>query len=254
MNELSEIFKAAQDGDCITLENKIYEIAPEDSFRLKGFFFSNTAKHEENPNGERFCAVYLNRKSNITIDGNGAKVMIHGKMTPCIFCECSNIVMQNICFEHYRPTMSEFTVTDSAPGYAEIHIDDEYIYRTDGNMLYWCGDNNKNSEPYWEIPYKGKGVLTNAFNPSTQVIEDMICGNGDDVIRYEPVVMDKSSATPVHKRLILKNNRFVSGTGRSLFVNLNYLDEAVIEGNASDVELKIINYRKAENVSLPPVK
>lgn len=36
MNELSEIFKAAENGDCITLENKIYEIAPEDSFRLKG--------------------------------------------------------------------------------------------------------------------------------------------------------------------------------------------------------------------------
>lgn len=179
MNELSEIFKAAQDGDCITLENKIYEIAPEDSFHLKDFFFSNTAKYEENPDGERFCAIYLNGKSNITIDGNGAKVMIHGKMTPFIFSQCRSIVMKNICFDHYRPTMSEFTVADSAPGYAKIHIDNEYIYRTDGNTLYWCGDNSKNSEPYWEIPYKGKGVLTNAFNPSTQVIDDMVCGEGD---------------------------------------------------------------------------
>ncbi|MCQ2485191.1 MAG: hypothetical protein MJ168_07650 [Clostridia bacterium] len=179
MNELSEIFKAAHDGDCITLENKIYEAAPEDSFLLEGFFFSNTAKYEENPNGERYCAMYLNEKSNITIDGNGAVVMLHGKMTPFIFCKCHNIVMKNICFDHYRPTMSEFTVTDSAPGYAEIHINDEFKYRIDGNMLYWCGDNNKSNEPYWEIPYKGRGVLTNAFNPSTQVIGDMICGEGD---------------------------------------------------------------------------
>ncbi len=179
MNELSEIFKTARDGDCITLENKIYEVAPEDSFHLKGFFFSNTARYDENPDGERFCAIYLDGKSGITIDGNGAKVMIHGKMTPFIFCKCHNIVMKNICFDHYRPTMSEFTVTDSVPGYAEIHIDDEFIYRTDGNMLYWCGDNNKSGEPYWEIPYKGKGVLTNAFDPSTQVIDDMICGEGD---------------------------------------------------------------------------
>ena len=179
MNELSEIFKSAQDGECITLENKIYEIAPEDSFHLKGFFFSNTAKYEENPDGERFCAIYLDGKHNITIDGNGAKVMIHGKMTPFIFCNCRHIVMKNICFDHYRPTMSEFTVADSADGYAEIHIADEFIYRTDGNMLYWCSENNKNNEPYWEIPYKGKGVLTNAFNPSTQVMDDMICGEGD---------------------------------------------------------------------------
>lgn len=68
---------------------------------------------------------------------------------------------------------------------------------------------------------------------------------GDDVIRYEPVVMDRSSAAPVHKKLILRNNRFLSGTGRTYTVNLSYLGEAVIEGNASDVELKIINGKKA---------
>ncbi|MCQ2463328.1 MAG: hypothetical protein MJ177_08005 [Clostridia bacterium] len=162
------------------LENKIYEVAPEDSFHLKGLFFSNTANQKENPDGERFCAVYLEGKSDITIDGNGAVIMIHGKMTPFIFCECHNIIMKNICFDHYRPTMSEFTVTDSSPGYAEIHINDEYLYRIDGNILYWCGDNNKNNESYWEIPYKGDGVLTNAFNPLTGVIDDMICGDGDE--------------------------------------------------------------------------
>lgn len=62
---------------------------------------------------------------------------------------------------------------------------------------------------------------------------------GDDVIRYEPVVMDKSSVTPVHKKLILRNNRFISGTGRKYTVNLSYLEEAVIEENTSDVELVI---------------
>lgn len=179
MNELSELFKAAKDGDYITLENKIYEVAPEDSFHLKGLFFSNTAKQSENPDGERFCAIYLNEKSNITIDGNGAVVMIHGKMTPFIFCRCQNITMKNIGFDHFRPTMSEFTVTDSAPGYARIRINDEFTYRIDGNMLYWRSENNKNNEPYWEIPYKGDGVLTNSFDPVTEVIDDMICGEGD---------------------------------------------------------------------------
>lgn len=179
MNELSEIIKAARDGDRIALESRVYEVAPEDSFHLKGLFFSNTANQDENPEGERFCAIYLEGKSGITIDGNGAVVMIHGKMTPFIFCRCSNIVLKNICFDHYRPTMSEFTVTDSAPGYAEVRINDEYLYRTDGTTLWWRGENNRNGKPYWEIPYKGRGVLTNAFNPSTQVIDDMICGEGD---------------------------------------------------------------------------
>lgn len=179
MNELSEIFKAARDGDHITLENRIYEVAPEDGFHLTGMFFSNTAKQDENPDGERFCAIYLENKSDIVIDGNGAVVMLHGKMTPFIFCRCRNIVLKNIGFDHYRPTMSEFTVTKSAPGTAEIRINDEFGYITEGNMLYWCGDKNKQGEPYWQIPYKGRGVLTNAFDPSTGVIDDMICGEGD---------------------------------------------------------------------------
>ena len=200
MNELSGVFKAARDGDRITLENRIYEVAPEDGFHLTGLFFSNTAKQDENPDGERFCAIYLDGKSDIVIDGNGAVIMLHGKMTPFIFCRCRNIVLKNIGFDHYRPTMSEFTVTKSAPGTAEIRINDEFGYITEGNMLYWCGD---------------------------------------DVIRYEPVVLDKSSTAPVHKRLVVKNNRFISGTGRSYVINLNYLAEARIEGNTSDKELII---------------
>ncbi len=179
MNELCEIFKSAKDGDLINLQNKIYEIAPEDSFHIEGLFFSNTAKYEENPNGERFCGIYLEGKKDITIDGNGATVMIHGKMTPFIFCKCENIVMKNIAFDHYRPTMSEFTIIESGKGFAKARINDEFLYRTEGNMLYWQGEGNKLGEPYWEIPYKGRGVLTNSFHPEKGYIEDMICGEGD---------------------------------------------------------------------------
>lgn len=62
---------------------------------------------------------------------------------------------------------------------------------------------------------------------------------GDDVIRYEPVVQDKTSETPVHKKLILRNNRFLRGPDRNYTLCLSYLGEAVIEGNTSDRELKI---------------
>ena len=64
---------------------------------------------------------------------------------------------------------------------------------------------------------------------------------GDDVIRYEPVVMDKESETPVHKKLVLKNNRFFRSSGRAYRINLDHLGEAFIEGNISDVELELKN-------------
>ncbi len=97
-------------------------------------------------------------------------------------------------------------------------------------------------------PKEGRTVVSDAdffhFSGCSGEVKVINCAArysscGDDVIRYEPVVMDKSSVTPVHKKLILRNNRFISGTGRKYTVNLSYLGEAVIEKNTSDVELVI---------------
>ncbi len=198
MNDLSEIFSAVSDGDIITLEkNKIYEIAPEDSFHLKNLFFSNTANQEENPEGERFCGIYLEEKNNITIDGNGATIMIHGIMTPFIFKRCRNIVMKNLTIDHFRPTMTEYTVTECRKGSATLKINDEYLYRIDGNMIYWHSENDFSGKPYWEIPYKGPKVLSNALNPETGIVNYMVRGEGEsrggfpDIVHID--VIDKNT-------------------------------------------------------------
>lgn len=198
MNDLSERFINVSDGDIITLEkNRIYEIAPEDSFHLKGLFFSNTAKQEENPDGERFCGIYLEGRSNITIDGNGATILIHGIMTPFIFKKCRNIVMKNLTIDHFRPTMTEYTVTECRPGSAVLKINDEYLYRIDGKIIYWHSESDFSGKPYWEIPYKGPKVLSNAMNPETGIVDDMICGKGDsrggfpDIMHID--VLDKNT-------------------------------------------------------------
>ncbi|MBQ7541488.1 MAG: hypothetical protein IJT44_04250 [Clostridia bacterium] len=180
MNDLSELFRDVRDGDCITLERgRVYAVAPEDSFHRTGLYFSNTAKHDENPNGERFCAIYLENKENVTVDGNGATIMIHGVMTPFILKNCKNIRMRGLTIDHFRPTMSEMTVIESAPGEATVRIEPEFLYRVDGNTLYWRSEPSASGEPYWEIPYKGPKVLTNAFDPRTGQIGDMLCGEGD---------------------------------------------------------------------------
>lgn len=180
MNSLSERFLSVSNGEQILLEkNAIYEIAPENSYCLKGLFFSNTAKQVENPEGERHCGIYLEGKNDIIIDGNGATVMIHGIMTPFIFKNCKNIVMKNLTIDHFRPTMTEFTVVQSEAGRATLKINDEFLYRVENNTIYWHSENNFSGKKYWEISYKGKNVLSNAMNSETGIIDDMICGKGD---------------------------------------------------------------------------
>ena len=81
MNELSNIFLNINNGDTITLEkDKVYDVFQDDAFFHEGYFCSNTAKRHENPKGTRYSAIYLSGKSNITIDGNGATILIHGKI------------------------------------------------------------------------------------------------------------------------------------------------------------------------------
>lgn len=193
MNELSALFADVSDGDVITLERgKVYTVAPEDSFHLTGLFFSNTAKRDENPDGERFSGIFLEGRENVTIDGNCATVLIHGIMTPFTFKNCNNIRMFDLTFDHFRPTMSEMTVVESAPGEATVRIEPEFLYRIEDDILYWCSEPSATGEPYWEIPYKGPKVLTNSFDPTNGIIGDMYCGEGDtrpgfpDVIRFTP--------------------------------------------------------------------
>ena len=80
MNEFSKLFLGAQDGDTVVLEkNRTYHVRQDDSFELNGYYCSNTAKADENPAGRRYTAIYLKGKKRITVDGNGATVMVHGK-------------------------------------------------------------------------------------------------------------------------------------------------------------------------------
>ena len=83
MNQLCQLFNEISDGSTVTLERgAVYHIRPEDSFTLTGIFCTNTATREENPTGLRRTAIYLKDKKNITVNGNGATVLVHGKMTP----------------------------------------------------------------------------------------------------------------------------------------------------------------------------
>lgn len=232
MNRLSERFLSVSDGEKILLEkNGIYEIAPEDGFCLKGLFFSNTAKQADNPEGERYCGILLDGKNDITIDGNGATIMIHGIMTPFIFKNCRNIVMKNLTLDHFRPSMTEFTVVDSEAGRATLKINDEFLYRIENNKIYWHSEDAFNGKKYWEIPYKGRNVLSNAMNPETGIVDDMICGKGDSRGGFPDIshidVIDKNT---LQVELRDKERHIQKGTVVSTRCTLRYQTGGAIDG------------------------
>ncbi len=173
MNELSSLFLNISDGETITLEKgKVYHAYPEDSFVKNGYFCSNTAKQHENPEGLRYSAIFLEDKKNITIDGNGAEIIIHGKMTPFLFNRCENIVMKNLVVDYFCPTMTEFEVLSNEDGVCELRFNPDCRFRVEGNELYLCGEADANGNPYWEHKPNVQGKYVKVYNPQTQFSRD----------------------------------------------------------------------------------
>ena len=168
MNELSTIFSNVKDNETVVLDkNKVYDVRQDDSFLLTGYYCSNTAKKDENPNGTRYTAIYLKGKKNITIDGNGSTVLVHGKMTPILLDRCENITIKNLIIDYACPTMSEFKVLKSENGVCDIKINDDCLYTIRDNELFWIGENDKNGKPYWEDSYHGNKRHIKVFDPET---------------------------------------------------------------------------------------
>lgn len=166
MNELSELFLNVCDGETVFLDkNKTYHVRQDDSFGLYGYYCTNTAKKHENPDGMRLTAIYLKNKKNITIDGNGATVLVHGKMTPLLFDKCENITVRNLTIDYACPTMTEFTILSNKDGICVIKINSDCLFRIDGNDLIWQGESDSNGKPYWESNYIGAGRYIKIFDP-----------------------------------------------------------------------------------------
>lgn len=173
MNELSSIFSLVNDGAKIVLEkNKTYHARQDDSFLLTGYYCSNTAKQHENPDGTRKTAIYLKNKKNIEIDGNGATLLVHGKMTPLLFDGCENIFLKNLTIDYACPTMAEFTVLSNENGVCTVKINPEYLYRIENNELIWQGETGLDGKPYWEDSYIGNRRHVKYFDPVQRMCFD----------------------------------------------------------------------------------
>ncbi len=173
MNEFCKLVSNIKDNEVIVLErNMIYDVRQDDSFTLKGFYCTNTAKKHENPDGTRYSALYLDGRKNITIDGNGATLLIHGKMTPLLLNNCENVTIKNLTIDYACPTMAEFKVLSNRNGTCVIEINKDCLYRVECNNLIWQGEKDLNGFSYWEDSYIGNRRHIKLIDPETGIPRD----------------------------------------------------------------------------------
>jgi hypothetical protein len=104
-----------------------YDIWPEGATRRE-YFISNTSSEDECKSKVKTIGLLFDGLKNVTIDGDGAVLMMHGKITPIAFDNCENITLSGITVDFERPGGSELTYTDVQPGSVTVqaHRDTRY--------------------------------------------------------------------------------------------------------------------------------
>ena len=97
---LEKIIASVQNDSSVVLESGEYHFWSDCCRCVEGYHFSNTASAEENPRGAHPVAIFLKKKKNVCIDGNGCKIVVHGIMTPLIFDRCENLVVKNMTIDY----------------------------------------------------------------------------------------------------------------------------------------------------------
>ena len=179
MNEFCKRILGLRNGGTLTLEpGRVYDVRQDDSFFLTGYFCSNSAARDENPDGRRYSAVYLKGLRDVTLDGAGATLMVHGKMTPFLLDGCENVTVKNLTIDYACPTMAEFFVLSRDDDWITLRINDECLFRVEGAELYWRGEDDLSGKPYWEDSSHGRHRLSWVYDSASQMYLD-------DVLRPE---------------------------------------------------------------------
>ncbi|MBR4417027.1 MAG: hypothetical protein IKS67_09665, partial [Victivallales bacterium] len=115
-------------------EQSVYHVRPEDcasynmSFRKDG--------------GVVKTAVLLKDRKNVTLDFNGATLMLHGKQQPFVIERCNGVTIRNVTIVHDRASFTEATVMSRGDDYIDVKLNPHHPCRVeDGKLIptseYW---------------------------------------------------------------------------------------------------------------------
>ncbi len=128
-----------QPGAILEFQPGRYDFYP-DSAVKKEYFISNTSNEKEAPSKIKTIGLFFDHFKGLTIEGNGAEFVFHGKMITWLFDYCEDITLRNISVDFERPSMSEMTLKSVSPGavVAAVHPDSRFAIIN--QRLEWYGE------------------------------------------------------------------------------------------------------------------
>lgn len=166
----------------IVLQPADYHISKENATR-RLYHVSNTTSQTVNPDPTKHIGLLMRHLRNLTINGNGARLVTHGEMTPWVVDSCENITLKNLTITAADPTVPEMTVIgiDSIGFTAKVHPWSDYTIEND--RLHWKGDGWDFTDGIAQI-YRHKDGVTHRV-PSPVAEAEAVEETSPGTLRFE---------------------------------------------------------------------
>lgn len=200
---VTEVNAVIDNDTTVVIEKGEYHIYPEDT-ALRTFKITNSMPEAK---AEKYGGVYeknigilVEGKKNVTIDGNGSKLITHCKIIPFCALESENVTFKNFSFDYATPTQSELECIEVGDGYFDFKVHPDVKYRIDEEgKITWYGDNFE----FYPVDHYCQRYL-----PDIEVIVSQWEGPmKDETARYEDL---GNNILRIHTTAGLPNFEFIS--------------------------------------------
>ena len=118
-----------ENGTTLTLPKGIHHARPDD-FPFRFLYISN------NDDGIKHIVFDLSGLENVTIDGNGAELVMHGHILPFFMENAKNITIKNLTIDWAHPFYAQGRVVDAGTQWFEVRFEEEYnVQIRDGQLV-----------------------------------------------------------------------------------------------------------------------
>lgn len=141
--KLQEIIDSINQNDGpVTLKlakGAVYNISRKESFKYP-YHISNTTSYKENPDPTKHIGIYFKNLKNLTLDGQGAKIITHGEMTSVVIDNCENILLKNFTITAADPTVAEIKILEKDDKGFIFIVNHPTEFALEDGIFYFKGD------------------------------------------------------------------------------------------------------------------
>ena len=132
-----------------------YDFYPDHAARVE-YHISNTLTPGSDQT--KVIGLLLRQARHLTIDGHGATLMFHGKMTPIVLDDCEDVTLQNMQVDFARPAVSEIHITAVSDLSLDAEVHPDSHYKVQDGRLTWLGEG-----------WQSSGDLSQEYDPVRDV-------------------------------------------------------------------------------------